>query len=319
MNRSPFLRPFTRALSLFTIAIVVFSCGGDSSGPSDTTGTQLSGSDTTTGTPTNSFDTTTPDTGISSNQAALEHQNELAKNEEGSQAPLTQGGEQFAATAGDGTGTGAGFHNNGGTVSDQSTGANGNSASSGSTLANNASSNPAKAAGSGGGFGGGSAAGSGSGSGLGSLGDVQTSAAGMDPSQGPNGGSAYLATDVLGSTDASAAYGSAGGNGGRMGGAGGAFNNGQYGDSDAGVGGGAHGNEVKNIGRDPASLAGKSDAEKNAAGAMGSKDPSNYFSLLNPGDNIFKIVERRYVSKAKQWAIADVQRISEKIKGPTLK
>jgi hypothetical protein len=47
--------------------------------------------------------------------------------------------------------------------------------------------------------------------------------------------------------------------------------------------------------------------------AMGSKDPEDYFSLVNPGDSIFKIVERRYTTKAKQWALTDADAVASKV------
>ncbi|MCM2323441.1 MAG: hypothetical protein NDJ90_09290 [Oligoflexia bacterium] len=40
---------------------------------------------------------------------------------------------------------------------------------------------------------------------------------------------------------------------------------------------------------------------------MGSADPSDYFSMLRPGDSIFKIVERRYTTKAQSWALTDAK------------
>ena len=36
---------------------------------------------------------------------------------------------------------------------------------------------------------------------------------------------------------------------------------------------------------------------------MGSEDPEDYFSRLNPDDNLFKIVERRYQKKTTDWAL----------------
>ena len=69
-----------------------------------------------------------------------------------------------------------------------------------------------------------------------------------------------------------------------------------------GVGGGAHGHTVSEISRDPAAAGGSANGH---GGPIGTQDPENYFSMLNPNDNLFKIVERRYTKKSEQWSLAD--------------
>jgi hypothetical protein len=49
---------------------------------------------------------------------------------------------------------------------------------------------------------------------------------------------------------------------------------------------------------------------------MGTQDPANYFGMLKVNDNLFKIVERRYESKSRQWAISDAQQIRRSIQQP---
>lgn len=57
---------------------------------------------------------------------------------------------------------------------------------------------------------------------------------------------------------------------------------------------------ILDIGRDPA-------GEVNP---MGSVEPENYFSLLKPGESIFKVVEKRYGAKARQWALRDAAEVA---------
>lgn len=45
-----------------------------------------------------------------------------------------------------------------------------------------------------------------------------------------------------------------------------------------------------------------------------SDDPANYFSLLKPDDNLFKIVTRRYIAKTKEWVLADNAALMPKAK-----
>jgi hypothetical protein len=80
--------------------------------------------------------------------------------------------------------------------------------------------------------------------------------------------------------------------------------NGTDGNGQVGAGSGKSGE--LDIKRDPASLAAQSEA---GTSTMGSKDPSDYFTLIHQDDNLFKIVERRYASKSKQWALSDAQQV----------
>jgi len=49
---------------------------------------------------------------------------------------------------------------------------------------------------------------------------------------------------------------------------------------------------------------------------LGSEDPSDYFTRLGMGDNIFKIVERRYRNQAVSWARNAVDAVSAKSRVP---
>ncbi|MCM2279628.1 MAG: hypothetical protein NDJ89_16255 [Oligoflexia bacterium] len=144
---------------------------------------------------------------------------------------------------------------------------------------------PGSAGGGGGGLGGG-----GSGSG---LSDVRTSAAPRVQTE----------PEMVRNPDtASGGYTGGGGGGGAVGGAGFGRGSGIW-DSlagGAGLGGnGVEGGAPKSMtfGRDPASM-----------NAMGSADPEDYFSRVKPGDSIFKVVERRYTSKAQNWALSDAKK-----------
>jgi hypothetical protein len=49
---------------------------------------------------------------------------------------------------------------------------------------------------------------------------------------------------------------------------------------------------------------------------LGSEDPSDYFTRLGMGDNIFKIVERRYRNQAVTWARNAVDSVTSKSRVP---
>jgi len=49
---------------------------------------------------------------------------------------------------------------------------------------------------------------------------------------------------------------------------------------------------------------------------QGSEDPSDYFTRLGIGDNLFKIVERRYRNKAVGWARNEINTLSAKSRMP---
>ncbi len=48
---------------------------------------------------------------------------------------------------------------------------------------------------------------------------------------------------------------------------------------------------------------------------MGTPDPELYFSMMSREDNIFKVVERRYQSKAQQWALKDAGAVQGAVSG----
>jgi hypothetical protein len=165
---------------------------------------------------------------------------------------------------------------------------------------------------------GGSSGGAGTSSGgdIASLGDTRTAAL-VDPGKlGPNGDGSMSAMDAMGTATGSsgqAAYAAGGSGRGSSVSSRGEGSNPfaalfDGGDGSNGVGG-RGGVSSTEFSRDPASIAGRADAALGSMDPMGSQDPANYFSLLNTDDNLFKIVERRYVSKSKQWAISDAQRI----------
>ncbi|MDR3608436.1 MAG: hypothetical protein P4M08_13790 [Oligoflexia bacterium] len=127
------------------------------------------------------------------------------------------------------------------------------------------------------------------------------SLAGLSPAATPSsvpGANGLLASAGSGSGSGQGLYAAGGGGGGGMGG--GLFG----GSSDSTSPGGAKG-DVKDLssGRSPAS-----------ADVMGSADPIDYFTRLNSSDNLFKIVERRYTSKSRQWAVSDAQALSGSVK-----
>ncbi len=154
---------------------------------------------------------------------------------------------------------------------------------------------------------GGSSSTSGAGSqggGLGSLGDTRTTALGGAGLSGANG-----ERSLSSASDSQGSY--AGGSGSSSSGKslnpfsslfGGEENGGQK-----------SGSSTTEFGRDPASLSGRDHASRNGSDPMSSQDPANYFTLLNTGDSLFKTVERRYVWKAKQWAVSDAQEIRRSV------
>lgn len=150
----------------------------------------------------------------------------------------------------------------------------------------------ASVAGEGGGRGssGGSTSGGGGGGGLGGLGvGVKT-----DPAIAPSD------TPVLASEDSAGTY--SGGGGGARGGGGSSFGSLFGGGNEGGVSGKAQ--DGFNLGRKPAG----------GDSTTGSADPENYFSMLKPSDSLFKIVERRYMDKAKNWALTDAHDASASVK-----
>ncbi|HAR42372.1 MAG TPA: hypothetical protein DCS07_07030 [Bdellovibrionales bacterium] len=87
--------------------------------------------------------------------------------------------------------------------------------------------------------------------------------------------------------------GSAGGRG--AGGSGARMGSGSFSNSGNGSGAGD--------GSDGALKFGKEGRAEDGSNPMGSEDPEDYFSRLNPDDNLFKIVERRYQKKTTDWAL----------------
>lgn len=141
------------------------------------------------------------------------------------------------------------------------------------------------------GSGGGAASGGGGGGGLGAFGaGVKT-----DPASRPSSMSSPVPA-----TDSNPAY-SGGGTGGGSRGAGGGYDHGSpFGGGDAARAGGQ---DTLELGR---SLAGNQ--------VMGSMDPDEYFTMLKPTDNLFKVVERRYTTKAKSWALTDASQARDAVK-----
>lgn len=123
----------------------------------------------------------------------------------------------------------------------------------------------------------------GGGTGLGSFGSgIKT-----DPAMKPLG-------SLTPAADTVPAY--AGGGGSR--GGGGRFDSGSlFGSGSGSDGMGGKAQDSLHLGRNPAG----------GDSVMGSLDPENYFSMLKPSDNLFKIVERRYTSKAKTWALSQAE------------
>lgn len=144
------------------------------------------------------------------------------------------------------------------------------------------------AAGGGSGFSGSGGYGS-SGSGAGGFGSVSTAAIGDAAANGLNGGKTADEANGAG------AYAGSGGGGG----SGGAGRSGWGGfGSDSNSAPGTPGSRVLDqTGRNPAST---------DVAPMGSQDPENYFSLSTSGDNLFKIVEKRYKEKSIIWVRNDL-------------
>ncbi|MFL5814286.1 MAG: hypothetical protein ACJ763_11965 [Bdellovibrionia bacterium] len=285
------------------LSMVSFSCndsGNAGYGP------DFNPTASTMGTPSTNLGNATDNAlgGLGLGQHTLDTATTAIKNGESDTATPVLNSSQFAATADPGRG-GAGLGgskvNPGGTGSSDA----GGSVSFGGTTRS-----------AGGSGSGGSGAGAGSmGGNIASLGDTRTSAL-VDPSKsGPNGDGSMSAADALGRTNSSdglAIYGAGGGGAGKS--AGGGINpfSGLFGDSN-GNGANGSGSTSTEFRRDPASLAGQGDANRNGLGPMGTQDPANYFTMLKADDNLFKIVERRYVSKSKQWAVSDAQQIRRSV------
>ena len=49
---------------------------------------------------------------------------------------------------------------------------------------------------------------------------------------------------------------------------------------------------------------------------LGSEDPNDYFTRLGMGENIFKIVERRYRNKAVSWVRNEMDAVGSKSRVP---
>lgn len=143
----------------------------------------------------------------------------------------------------------------------------------------------------GGGRGSGGGSGAGGGGGLGSFGaGVKT-----DPASRPGMSSPVPAMD------SNPAYTGGGGGGARGGGGGSDYGSLFGGGGDAGRAGTQ---DALEIGRTPAGV----------NEVMGSADPEEYFSMLKSSDNLFKVVERRYTSKAKSWALSDASHARDAVK-----
>jgi len=246
-------------------------------------------------------------TGLALGQGTLDTANTATQNGESGTPALALNGSQFAATAGGTPLSSASGGNAGGNPTGSSQQPAG---SSGSSLLNQGGSTSASRN-SGGSSGG---AGSASAGDISSLGDTRTAAL-VDPGKlGPNGDGSMSAMDAMGTGSAAQGAYAAGGSGRGLSGSNRGEGSNPFaalldgGDGSNGVGG-RSGVTSTEFSRDPASVAGRADAARGSMDPMGSQDPANYFSLLNTGDNLFKIVERRYVSKSKQWAISDAQQI----------
>lgn len=107
-------------------------------------------------------------------------------------------------------------------------------------------------------------------------------------------------TPTLASEDSAGSY--SGGGGGARGGGSSSFGSLFGGGNEGGISGKAQ--DGFNLGRGPAG----GDSTKSSA------DPENYFSMLKPSDSLFKIVERRYMDKAKNWALTDAYDASAAVK-----
>jgi hypothetical protein len=296
--------------ALIVLSMVSFSCndsGNAGYGP------DFNPTATSTGAPSINLDHATDNAldGLGLGQNTLKTATTAIQNGESDTSTPILNGSQLAATADPGK-TSSGF---GGTMvgsGNNGSGDTGKSVSFGGTT---------QSSGGGGGSGSSSSSGTGSLSGGGgsiaSLGDTRTSAI-VDPSKsGPNGDGSMSASEALGrsnSSDGLAMYGSGSGGGGKF------ADKGGFNPFSGLFGGGGDGNSANGSGttstefrRDPASLAGQADANRNGLGPMGSQDPANYFSMLKADDNLFKIVERRYGSKSKQWAISDAQQIRRSV------
>jgi hypothetical protein len=288
--------------ALVMLSLVSFSCNDSGNAGY---GTDFNPTASTAGTPSTNLGDARDNAlgGLGLGQQTLETATTAIKNGESDTTTPILNSSQFAATADPGRG-GAGFG-----------GSNGNPGNSGSSDTGGSVSFGGTARSAGGSGSGGSGSGAGSmGGNIASLGDTRTSAI-VDPSKsGPNGDGSMSAADALGrsnSSDGLSVYG-AGGGGGKSADKG--FNpfSGLFGDS-SGNGSNGSGTTSTEFRRDPASLAGQADANRNGLGPMGTQDPANYFTMLRADDNLFKIVERRYVSKSKQWAVSDAQRIRRSV------
>lgn len=138
--------------------------------------------------------------------------------------------------------------------------------------------------------------GSGGGSGSGLGGDF---GAGISTKPIVLGGESSGETSAAVASAGSVYSGGGGGGGAGSGGRAGGFD---LGGLNGGQGAGRPGNELLRFGRDPASS------------AMGSADPEDYFSMLKSGDDLFKIVEKRYTKKAEGWALGDAKEAASSVK-----
>lgn len=295
---------FTRSLAfgaLFVLGSVSFSCN-DSGSPSYDSGYKPDAP--TSGAPSVNLGTGTGNalTGLGLGQDTLTAVSTATKNGESDTATPALNPSQFAATANGGSLSGNPSANGGGT-------GNGNSGSNGTSLSNLAKTRSAVG-------GGGSASGGGGslGGGISSLGDTHTAALVDLSKSGPNGDGSMSFSDAMGKSNASDQQGSYAAGGGGNGSSGKGINPfaSLFGGDKIGGDNGAAVTTTE-FRRSPASLAGQGGANPNGYGPMGSQDPANYFSLLNTNDNLFKIVERRYVSKSKQWAISDAEEIRRSV------
>lgn len=294
---------FTRSIAFGALAIlgsISFSCNDSGSAGYDG---NFNPNASTSGAPATNLGAGTNNalTGLGLGQTTLDQVSTATKLGESDTKVPGLNDSQFAATASGGPLSNSPLSGSNGS-GNQSAGSSGSGLS---NLAANktASGGSATSGGGGGAYGGGVA----------SLGDTHTSAM-TDPSKsGPNGDGTMMAADALGksnSSDSQSGY--AAGGGGQGSGKGVNPFASLFGGDGNGAAGGA-GNTTTEFRRDPSSLAGQADGKRNGMDPMGSQDPANYFTLLNTGDNLFKIVERRYVSKSKQWAISDAQDVRRSI------
>jgi hypothetical protein len=301
---------FSRSIAfgaLIVLSFASFSCndsgsaGYDTSFNPDTTASK--------GVPVANLDAGTKNAldGLGVGQTALNAATTATQSVESDSPTPVLGSGQSAATAGGNVGSSLfGGSNLGGTT-------NTGSGNSGTTAFGGTS----KTSSAGGGGSSGSSAGS-SGASLSSLGDTRTSPLTLSDATGANGnGSALDTSGLSNAANGAGVYANGSGGGGSRSSEKGfnPFASLLGGDGQGNGAGNGSGNSSLEFRRDPASIAGQA-ALRNGLGPMGTQDPANYFGMLKVNDNLFKIVERRYESKSRQWAISDAQQIRRSIQQP---